>query len=136
MCANFSLHWTGSSRFSLVSMATVLAAARGQRALRSVKMKIRTLAFGTSLLVLVGCGTLPSSYDVESKFTAHHPGCTVESVTYKIEGERKPLVPGPGEFVRDDAVFQITYRLPGDLTNRVAFRRFRAGPEGWVEQTP
>ena len=27
---NFSLHWTGSSRFSLVSMATSLAAAPGQ----------------------------------------------------------------------------------------------------------
>jgi hypothetical protein len=28
--ANFSLHWTGSSRFSLLSMATALAAAPGQ----------------------------------------------------------------------------------------------------------
>jgi hypothetical protein len=30
MAANFALHWTGSSRFSLVSMATALAAAPGQ----------------------------------------------------------------------------------------------------------
>ena len=28
--ANFALHWTGSSRFSLVSMATALVAAPGQ----------------------------------------------------------------------------------------------------------
>jgi hypothetical protein len=27
---NFTLHWTGSSRFSLVSMGTLLAAAPGQ----------------------------------------------------------------------------------------------------------
>ena len=27
---NFALHWTGSSRFSLVPMATALAAAPGQ----------------------------------------------------------------------------------------------------------
>jgi hypothetical protein len=27
---NFSLHWTGSSRFSLLSVATSLAAAPGQ----------------------------------------------------------------------------------------------------------
>jgi hypothetical protein len=27
---NFTLHWTGSSRFSLVSMASALAAAPGQ----------------------------------------------------------------------------------------------------------
>lgn len=102
----------------------------------SVKMRTNSLAHLTLLVVLVGCGTLPNSYDVESKFKAQNARCAIESVTYTIEGERRPLTPGPGEFVRDEAVFRVTYRLPGDQTNRVAFRRFRRGPEGWVEQMP
>src|SRR5579859_5822112 len=103
---------------------------------RSVNTKTCSLALIVSLGILVGCGSLPNSYDVESKFKAQHPGSVIESVTYKMEGERRPMVPGPGEFVRDEAVFQVAYRMPGDSTNQVAFRRFRHGPEGWVEQTP
>jgi len=102
----------------------------------SVNTKTCSLALIVSLGILVGCGSLPNSYDVESKFKAQRPGSVIESVTYKMEGERRPMVPGPGEFVRDEAVFQVAYRMPGDSTNQVAFRRFRHGPEGWVEQTP
>lgn len=102
----------------------------------SVKMKTCSVASLGSLVVLFGCGTLPDSSSVESKFKGQNPGCAVESVTYTIEGERRPWVPGPGEFVRDEAVFQVTYRMRGDSTNRVAFRRFRRAPEGWVKQLP
>ena len=102
---------------------------------RSVKMKMRSFVFLASLL-LVGCGTLPNPYDVESKFRDQHPWCAVESVTYRIEGERRHLTQSPGEFAWDEAVFHITYRMPGDSTNRVALRRFRLGPEGWFEETP
>ena len=88
------------------------------------------------LELLAGCGTLPNSYEVESKFKAQHPGCVVERVHYNIEGYGELIGEGPGEMVRDGAVFEISYRMPGDSTNRIAFRRFSRGPEGWVEQTP
>jgi hypothetical protein len=119
-----------------IPFAGVCPGRRASEPVRSLKMKTRLLSGLALRLVFVGCGTLPSSYDVESKFKAQNAGCAIQSVAYTIEGERKSLVPGPGELVRDEAVFQVTYRMPGDSTNRVAFRRFRRGPEGWVEQVP
>ena len=94
-----------------------------------------SFVFVASIFLLDGCGTLPSSYKVESQFKAQHPECIVEKVSYKIEGQRL-LGDGPGAIIRDNAIFEITYHVPGESTNHIAFRRFHTYAEGWVEQKP
>ena len=79
------------------------------------------------IILLAGCGTLPSAFDVEKKFIADHPGVTVEKVTYEIKGERS------AQIVRHEAQFEIHYRAAGDSAEKVAYRRFRSVPEGWIE---
>ena len=83
-------------------------------------------------MLLVACGTLPSVSQVEQKFRREHPGYTVESVTYHIEGSRGHIDSGAAE-IRDEAVFKVVYRKPGDTRSHAYERRFGTVAEGWIE---
>jgi hypothetical protein len=90
------------------------------------------LALGALAMLLVACGTLPSVAQVEQKFRREHPGYTVESVTYQIEGSRGRGDSGASE-IRDEAVFRVVYRKPGDTRSHTYERRFGTVAEGWIE---
>ncbi len=83
-------------------------------------------------MLLVACGTLPSVAQVEQKFRREHPGYTVESVAYRIEGSRGRVDSGAAE-IRDEAVFRVVYRKPGDAHSHTYERRFGTVAEGWIE---
>jgi hypothetical protein len=75
---------------------------------------------------------LPSVAQVEQKFRREHPGYTVQSVTYHIEGSRGRIDSGAAE-IRDEAVFRVVYWKPGDAHSRTYERRFGTVAEGWIE---
>ena len=87
----------------------------------------RTFLVATIMpLLLTGCGSLPSVAEVERKFRSEHPTYTVENVSYHIEGSRDG-------HIKDDAIFRVTYRRPGDSRSHVYQREFGTVAEGWIE---